>query len=211
MRYSWAEQGKSRILFANPASTTTRKRMTVRLSYDEGATWPVQKLIFDGWTGYSSIVPLPDGSIGLLVEAGEKEKYERIDFIRFTLGWLTDGADRGDGAASSSIRWEPLPDLPDPLGLAGAFVGECGGAILIAGGANFPDAAPWRGGRKIFSDRAYILTDESHWTVSPTRLSRAIAYGATVSTPRGVIMIGGCDAAECSAEVKRARATRVVH
>jgi sialidase-1 len=203
VRYTWAEQGKSRILFANPASTT-RKKMTVRLSYDEGTTWPVQKQIFDGWTGYSSIVPLPDGSIGLLVEAGEKEKYERIDFIRFTLDWLTDGADHGEASAPSSIRWDALPDLPDPLGLAGAFVGECNGAVLFAGGANFPDAPPWRGGKKVFSDRAYLLTNENRWPASPTRLPQPIAYGATISTDRGVIMIGGCNGSQCSAEVTRA-------
>jgi sialidase-1 len=67
--------------------------MTVRVSYDEAKTWPVSKLVFKEWTGYSSLVGLPDGSVGLLYEAGDKRRYERIDFARFTLGWLSEGQD----------------------------------------------------------------------------------------------------------------------
>lgn len=93
LRYSWPEDGKSRMLFSNPASATERKFMTVRASYDEGKTWPVQKLIYADWTGYSSLAKLPDGSIGLFYEAGDKSRYERIDFARFTLDQLTDGKD----------------------------------------------------------------------------------------------------------------------
>ena len=36
------EFAKDRLLFANPASRT-RERMTVRLSYDDGKTWPAGK------------------------------------------------------------------------------------------------------------------------------------------------------------------------
>lgn len=92
-RYSWPEDGKSRLLFSNPASATERKLMTVRASYDDGKTWPVQKLIYAGWTGYSCLTKLPDGSIGLFYEAGNDARYQRIDFARFTLEQLTDGKD----------------------------------------------------------------------------------------------------------------------
>lgn len=93
LRYSWPEQGKSRILFANPASTTQRRNLTVRLSYDEGQTWAAAKTIFSGPAAYSCMATLPDGSIGLLYECGEKSPYERIEFARFPLSWLTDGKD----------------------------------------------------------------------------------------------------------------------
>jgi sialidase-1 len=94
LRYSWPEDpGRGRILFANPASTKDRVSMTIRMSYDEGQTWPVQKLIFEGKSAYSSLVRLPEGAIGLLYEAGDRTPYERIDFARFNLQWLTDGKD----------------------------------------------------------------------------------------------------------------------
>ena len=52
LRYTWpglaGSGGCSRILFANPAHPFARTNMTVRLSYDEGATWPIARLIDPG-------------------------------------------------------------------------------------------------------------------------------------------------------------------
>jgi sialidase-1 len=84
---------RSRILFSNPASTG-RNKMTIRLSYDEGETWPVSKLLYGGSAAYSCLVVLPDHSIGCLYE---KDGYSRIVFARFTLAWLTDGKDELKG------------------------------------------------------------------------------------------------------------------
>ena len=67
--------------------------MAVRLSYDEGKTWSVKRLIHPGPASYSSLVRLPDGHIGLLFEGGEKHRREWIRFARFSLSWLTQGAD----------------------------------------------------------------------------------------------------------------------
>lgn len=91
VRYTWPGDGasKSRILFANPASREERVNMTVRISYDEGKTWPVSNLIHKGWSCYSSITPLPDGKIALLYEAGDRARYDRLDLVRMTLPWLS--------------------------------------------------------------------------------------------------------------------------
>lgn len=90
VRYSWKEpDGKSRILFANPAARS-RKNLTVRLSYDEGQTWPVKKTVYAGSAAYSCLTRLPDGRIGLIYE---RDNYGKITFASFTLGWLTDGKD----------------------------------------------------------------------------------------------------------------------
>jgi sialidase-1 len=78
---------RARLLFANPASAE-RERMTVRLSDDEGRTWPVSRVIHDGPAAYSSLVVLPDGTIGLLYERGAENPYERLTFARFSLSWL---------------------------------------------------------------------------------------------------------------------------
>ena len=90
---------RNRLLFANPDNSgekfgiLDRTRMAVRLSYDEGKTWSVKRLIHPGPASYSSLVRLPDGHIGLLFEGGEKHRREWIRFARFSLSWLTQGAD----------------------------------------------------------------------------------------------------------------------
>ena len=85
--------GRNRLLFSNPASAR-RERMTVRMSEDEGATWPVSRVVHEGPAAYSSLVVLPDRSIGLLFERGDRSPYEKITFVRLTLEWLTEGKDR---------------------------------------------------------------------------------------------------------------------
>jgi sialidase-1 len=79
---------KGGLLFANPASKK-REKMTVRLSRDDGKTWPAAGLLYAGPSAYSSIAPLPDGSIGCLYERGEKGPYEEIVLARFPRDWLT--------------------------------------------------------------------------------------------------------------------------
>ena len=90
--------GKNRLLFSNPASPNDRVRMTVRLSYDEGRTWPVSKLLNAGGSAYSCLTVLPDMRIGCLYENGRHRAAEKVTFARFSLQWLTDGADSVDAA-----------------------------------------------------------------------------------------------------------------
>jgi len=96
IRYSSLSNGddKNRLLFSNPASTK-REKMTVRMSYDEGKTWPVSKLIYPGLAAYSSLAVLPDGSVGMLYEHGSQHDTDQLTFVRFTIEWLTDGKDKG--------------------------------------------------------------------------------------------------------------------
>ena len=83
---------RSRLLFANPASVE-RKAMTVRVSYDEGRTWPVSRLLHAGPAAYSCLTVLADGTAACLYERGDAKPYEKITFARFNLEWLTDGGD----------------------------------------------------------------------------------------------------------------------
>jgi sialidase-1 len=89
---------RNRLLFANPASAR-RERMMARVSYDEGSSWPVGRVLHEGPAAYSSLVVLSDLSIGLLFERGDRSPYEKITFARFSLEWLTDGTDRVTRAA----------------------------------------------------------------------------------------------------------------
>lgn len=85
-----ADGGKSRILYSGPQSTK-RENGTVFVSYDEGKTWPVKRVLCKDAFAYSCLTALPDGTIGCLYEA---EGTKKIVFARFTLDWLTDGKDR---------------------------------------------------------------------------------------------------------------------
>ena len=94
-RYSLAGVGgKSRILFSNPSESAARKELALRLSYDEGRTWPVGKVLWAGPAAYSSLAVLDDGTILCLYERGLKGAYENITLARVTLEWLADGKDR---------------------------------------------------------------------------------------------------------------------
>jgi N-acetylneuraminic acid mutarotase/flavin-dependent dehydrogenase len=96
--------------------------------------------------------------------------------------------------AADQLSWEELPSLPDELGVAGPFAGVHGDALIVAGGANFPRPV-WEN-EKGWRDWIFVLTnsdDELIWRVGG-RLARPIAYGAAVSTPDGVVCMGGNDA-----------------
>jgi sialidase-1 len=104
LRFTFPDKhGKSRILFSNPASTQ-RHMMTVRLSYDDGESWPVSKLVYAGSAAYSCMTVLPDMSIGLLYE---RDGYRKITFAQFDLAWLTAGEDRMPQHASPAAQEIP--------------------------------------------------------------------------------------------------------
>ena len=108
VRYSTAKAGgKNRILFCNPDNLSRadgkempgkgrdRKNVSVKISYDEGGTWPVNKAVEPGWSGYSDIAVAQDGTILCLYGRGDKSGYafDYITLARFNLEWLTDGKD----------------------------------------------------------------------------------------------------------------------
>jgi len=63
--------------------------MTVRLSYDDGRTWPVSKILHDGPAAYSCLAVLENGEIACFYEADDKNRYQSMIFEKFSLGWLT--------------------------------------------------------------------------------------------------------------------------
>ncbi len=101
---------KNRLLFANPHNLSRkdgketpgknrdRRNVSVKLSYDESATWPVSKPIEPGFSGYSDLAVAKDGTILLFYERGSTDgkdiyKTSLLTVARFNLEWLTDGKD----------------------------------------------------------------------------------------------------------------------
>lgn len=77
-------KGQDLWLFSNPANRESRVQGTVRVSFDGGETWPIEKLVEPGEFAYSCMSQLPDGQIGLLYEG--KNISQR--FLKFSLDWL---------------------------------------------------------------------------------------------------------------------------
>jgi sialidase-1 len=107
-RYSLAaDGGKNRILFSNPHNLETakgepvpgknrdRKNVSVKLSYDEAQTWPVNKTIEPGPSMYSDIAVTKAGTILCFYGRGATPGFagSGLTLARFNLEWLTDGKD----------------------------------------------------------------------------------------------------------------------
>lgn len=103
--------------------------------------------------------------------------------------------------------WDDALRLPAPSdstahpGLAGVFAGYVQGSLVVAGGANFPEALPSDGGTKRWYSDIYTYSKDGGWQFFPAALPADVAYGVSVTLPQGVLCIGGCDAASCTSEV----------
>ena len=72
------------------ADAKARRKMTVRLSYDECQTWPVAKVVDAGPAAYSDLAVTKDSQLLLFYEA---DGYKTLTLARFNLSWLSDGKD----------------------------------------------------------------------------------------------------------------------
>ncbi len=98
------------------------------------------------------------------------------------------------GLVAPADEWGRVSDLPDPHGVAGAFAGVSGGALLVAGGANFPDKPVWEGGAKVWTDAVYVLPEpDGHWRVAG-KLPRPLGYGVCATYRGSVVCVGGSNA-----------------
>lgn len=83
--------GKSR-----PGGNRDRKNLTVKLSNDDGKTWPVSRSREPGASAYSDLAVLPNGDVLCLYERGKKgdiakpDKVAALTVARFNLAWLTE-------------------------------------------------------------------------------------------------------------------------
>jgi N-acetylneuraminate epimerase len=103
--------------------------------------------------------------------------------------------------AKDSLHWNQLAPLPDREGFAGSFAGVHNGALIVAGGANFPEKRPWEGGTKIWYDSIFVLEKPDGEWKTGFKLPHALGYGVSVTHRDGVICIGGSDARQHSSEV----------
>ncbi len=113
--------------------------------------------------------------------------------------------ERGTGGEVShrfnNASFLPLPALSafGGQGVSGAFAGFIPKGfsvphdrVLVAGGCNFPDVPAAEGGQKVFYTDIYAIAldgKETWWRAGS--LPCALAYGASVTTPEGIVCLGG--------------------
>lgn len=97
------------------------------------------------------------------------------------------------------IKWTAIAELKEgnasSLGYAGMVCGVHQEVLIMAGGANFPEAMPWDGGAKYYSDQIHILENRHSlcdWNVyNESLLPEPIAYAGSANTDLGVVYAGG--------------------
>ncbi|GAA6525143.1 glycoside hydrolase domain-containing protein [Intrasporangium sp. DVR] len=135
-----AEDPRAQILLhSNTDNQLVRRNLTVRMSCDSGATWPVEKVVQSGATAYSTLTPLPDkqgrlgGRYGLLYE---REGYRYISYTSFGLDWL------GGVCASLGVDDAPV-QAPGVAGSLKVTVTNQSGEWLPAGRLGLPTGSTW--------------------------------------------------------------------
>ncbi|SFK90293.1 sialidase-1 [Porphyromonadaceae bacterium KH3CP3RA] len=75
---------KSILLFVNPNSTSRRDHITLKVSFDDGRTWPEEYwILLDEYSGrgYSCITSVNDSTIGILYESSQADMvFQQIAF-----------------------------------------------------------------------------------------------------------------------------------
>ena len=66
-----------------PAGRGKRQNLSIKLSRDDGKTWPLNKTLDAGPSAYSDLAVLPDGTVLCLYEADQD-----IACARFNLAWI---------------------------------------------------------------------------------------------------------------------------
>lgn len=123
-------------------------------------------------------------------------KFQLIIFILFALIMATDSFAQN---TFLKIKWYKSARLEDvgndktSLGIAGPVAGVVGKNIIVAGGANFPDAMPWLGGKKKYYSNAFVYrpSGKKLRLSSVWQLPQPVAYAASCNTNEGFVYAGG--------------------
>jgi sialidase-1 len=94
-----------RVLFVNPATLPPtdgrpgqggeRRNLTLRLSYNDAATWPVKRVLDSGPAGYADLAVTREGQILCLYERGRhtgpRGGVAALSLAQFGIGWIEEG------------------------------------------------------------------------------------------------------------------------
>ena len=156
LRFHAVDRGDSEniLIHSGPGHPSSRRDMTLRISYDEGETWEFGSEIHSGPSAYSDLVKIDADHFGILWEAGDK-LYDEILYSRIRFDDLfpltgvngdvnQDGFLSGDGTGpvesddlSAFLAGWGAIGLP---GLEDRFISYTQGDLNFDGGTNLRDA-----------------------------------------------------------------------
>lgn len=197
IRYSKAGESTTGniLLHSIPNNASSRRNVSVFYSTNEGTSWTLGKSIVpemanSGFSGYSSLTVLNDGTIGAYVEVENYSGVYEMYFMNFSLGWLTGGAQTftpvynllgADDVTANYSSW------------ANSSNQGCGfGAWTLASGGNAgfflgdPSAAGITAGLPNPSFALYANTTGSDYANADRAFVAPLSIGSTLSVTWGV-------------------------
>ncbi|WP_082763610.1 exo-alpha-sialidase [Frondihabitans sp. PAMC 28766] len=121
------------LLESNNDSTSTRSNLVVKLSCDNGKTWPVTRVVEPGSAGYSTLTNLPDGRFGLLYE---RNNYTEMTYASFSATWVNGACGELSGGAAAATVSQSSTSVPVTLT-------DTGAAALAAGTVAITPPTGW--------------------------------------------------------------------
>lgn len=106
----------------------------------------------------------------------------------------------------NEVTYHSLPPLKIAKGegVSGHFSGVINGHVWVAGGCNFPNLPLTQNGKKKYYSDIYKLdhtdTPEAAWKKAG-EMPRPLAYGVSITTPKGIVMLGGTDGTQSYSQV----------
>lgn len=113
--------------------------------------------------------------------------------------FLTPGCSNRCASTITEAEITTMTGFPDEepgisQGVSASYTGIHNGYLYVAGGCNFPETPAAEGGTKRYYKGVYIAkttrSDKLEWQ-KVGELPEASAYGVSLSTPKGIICIGG--------------------
>ncbi|WP_220473610.1 sodium:solute symporter family transporter [Flagellimonas taeanensis] len=137
-------------------------------------------------------------------DSGKKAKaYVLFYVLVFLLGYASKAQDQPQKKDVVRFDWQTSTQMPQgqgfpKKGMAGGFSGVHNDALLLAGGANFPNGYPWEMGQKHWEDQIIAITKEGvnyNWHSSKrAKLPVSMGYGVSLPTKEGLLCLGGNNA-----------------
>ena len=146
-----------------------------------------------------SVEILDNKTIKIICMEIENPKFVRYGWQPFTRANLVNGDSLPASTFKIAVTEGRHAEKGIECGVSAAYVGMTNGRVIRAGGCNFPENPMAPDSQKKFYEGVYALIPNADGSLTAERigtLPAAIAYGAAVPTPDGLVLIGGTTASE---------------